>query len=91
VTNRVYFVTPWMCMLCRVKKRTNMNVDMELVAKVAKILETKTTTATVHGAMDEVVKLERRRQLVRDNLEGLTPELLEEMDRPDHDLSDFHD
>jgi Arc/MetJ family transcription regulator len=78
-------------MLGHVKKRTNMNVDMELVGKVSKILGTKTTTATVHAAMDEVVKLERRRQLVRDNLEGLTPELLEEMDRPDHDLSDFHD
>ncbi|MDX6650790.1 MAG: hypothetical protein QOJ97_2741 [Solirubrobacteraceae bacterium] len=78
-------------MLGHVKKRTNMNVDMELVGKVSKILGTKTTTATVHGALDEVLKLERRRQLVRDNLEGLTPELLEEMDRPDHDLSDFHD
>jgi Arc/MetJ family transcription regulator len=78
-------------MLFPVKKRTNMNVDMELVGKVSKILGTKTTTATVHGAMDEVVKLQLRRALAAHDFPDLTPELLEEMDRPDHDLSDFHD
>ena len=66
-----------------------MNVDMELVEKVAAILGTKTTTATVHAAMDEVVKLELRRQLAEDDLPGLTPEVMEEMDRPDHDLTDL--
>jgi Arc/MetJ family transcription regulator len=69
------------------RKRTNMNVDMELVEKVAAILGTKTTTATVHAAMDEVVKLELRRRLAEDDLPGLTPEAMEEMDRPDHDLT----
>lgn len=73
------------------RKRTNMNVDMELVEEVAKILGTKTTTATVHAAMDEVLKLKLRRELAADDLEGLTPEMLEEMDRPRHDLLDFND
>jgi Arc/MetJ family transcription regulator len=69
------------------KKRTNMNVDMELVEKVAEILGTKTMTATVHAAMDEVVNLELRKRLAEDDLPGLTPEVMEEMDRPDHDLT----
>ena len=76
-----------MCILARVRKRTNMNIDMQLVEKAAEILGTKTTTATVHAALDEVVKAELRRRLADDDLPGLTPEAMEEMDRPDHDLS----
>jgi Arc/MetJ family transcription regulator len=70
------------------KKRTNMNVDMELVEKVAGILGTQTTTGTVHAAMEEVVKLQLRLSLAEDDLPGLTPEAMAEMDRPDHDLTD---
>jgi Arc/MetJ family transcription regulator len=63
------------------KKRTNMNVDMELVEKVAAILGTKTTTATVHAALDEVIKLQLRRELADHDFPDLTPEALEEMRR----------
>lgn len=77
-----------MCIVRIVRKRTNMNIDMELVEKVAAILGTKTTTATVHAAMDEVVKLQLRLSLAEDDLPGLTPEAMAEMDRPDHDLTD---
>ena len=78
-----------MCIVRIVRKRTNMNIDMDLVEKVAAILGTKTTTATVHAAMDEVVKLELRKQLAAHDFPELTPEVMEEMDRPEHPPSDF--
>ncbi len=65
-----------------------MNIDMELVAKVAGILGTRNTTETVHAAMDEVVKLQLRRELAADDMPDLTAELLDEMRRSEHDLSD---
>ena len=71
------------------RKRTNINLDMELVGKAAEVLGTKTTTATVHGALDEVVKYELRRRLADHDFPGLTPEALDEMDRPEDPLPDF--
>jgi Arc/MetJ family transcription regulator len=65
-----------------------MNVDMELVEQVSKVLGTKTTTATVHAAMDEVLKLRLRRELAAHDFPDLTPETLEEMRRP-KDLPGF--
>jgi Arc/MetJ family transcription regulator len=76
------------------RKRTNMNVDMERVAEVAEYLGTKGTTATVHAALDEVLKLKLRRELAAAEMPWLNVELLEEMrrdedDLPNIDLSDF--
>jgi Arc/MetJ family transcription regulator len=65
-----------------VKKRTNMNLDMALVAKAAEVLGTNGTTATVHAALDEVVRHELLRQLAADDFPDLTPEALAEMRRP---------
>lgn len=94
MTKDVYGVSVSRCILATVRKRTNMNVDMDLVAQVSKILGTKTTTATVHTAMEEMVKLQYRRELVADDLPGLTVEALANMDRgeedvPNVDLSDL--
>lgn len=84
----MYVVTVWMCILGGVRKRTNMNIDMDLVAKAADILGTKTTTATVHAALDEVVRLQLRRELADYDFPDLTPEALEEM-RRGRDLPPF--
>ena len=65
-----------------VVKRTNINLDMDLVERAADELGTRRTTDTVHEALRDVVARARRARLARRNFEDLTPEALEQMRRP---------
>ena len=63
-------------------KRTNINLDMDLVAQAAHELGTRRTTDTVHEALRAVVARARRARLAERAFEDLTPEALEAMRRP---------
>jgi Arc/MetJ family transcription regulator len=65
-----------------VKKRTNMNIDASLVDQAASVLGTHGTTATVHAAMEDVVRRARRKRLAARDLPDLTPEAVAEMRKP---------
>ena len=62
-------------------RRTSLNLDLDLVAQARDILETRTTTATVHRALEEVVRREALRRLTEWDLGGMTLEDLERMRR----------
>jgi Arc/MetJ family transcription regulator len=64
-----------------VVKRTNINLDMELVDQAARELGTSQTTDTVHEALREVIARARRSRLAERNFEDLTPEALEALRR----------
>jgi Arc/MetJ family transcription regulator len=66
----------------RVVKRTNINLDMDLVQQAARALGTRRTTDTVHEALRDVIARARRTRLAQRDLEDLTPESLEAMRRP---------
>ena len=51
-------------------KRTNINLDIELVEEVAVLLGTRRTSDTVHAAMRDVVAREHRRRLAERDLFG---------------------
>jgi Arc/MetJ family transcription regulator len=63
-------------------KRTNINLDMDLVEQAAHELGTHRTTDTVHQALRDVVARARRARLAQRDFEALTPESLEAMRRP---------
>jgi Arc/MetJ family transcription regulator len=63
-------------------RRTNLNLDMDLVREAGAILGTTQTTATVHAALREIVARERRRELAAHDFPGLGPETLETLRRP---------
>jgi Arc/MetJ family transcription regulator len=63
-------------------RRTNINLDMDLVDEAARELGTRRTTDTVHQALREVVARARRGRLAQRDFEDLTPEALEAMRRP---------
>ncbi len=63
-------------------KRTNINLDMELIDQAAAELGTQRTTDTVHQALRDVVARARRVRLARRDFEDLTPAAVEEMRRP---------
>ena len=63
-------------------RRTNINLDMDLVDEAAQELGTHRTTDTVHQALREVVARARRARLARREFEDLTPEALEAIRRP---------
>ena len=65
-----------------VVRRTNINLDMDLVQQAARELGTERTTDTVHQALRDVVARSRRARLARREFEDLTPEALEAMRRP---------
>lgn len=65
-----------------VVKRTNINLDMDLVEQAAHELGTQRTTDTVHEALRDVIARARRARLAQRDFEGLTPESLEAMRRP---------
>ncbi len=44
-------------------RRTSLNLDLDLVAQARDVLETRTTTETVHRALDQVVTREALRKL----------------------------
>jgi Arc/MetJ family transcription regulator len=47
------------------KKRTSLNLDLDLVAEAKEVLETTETTETVHRALNEVVRQARLRRLAQ--------------------------
>jgi len=58
-------------------KRTSLNLDLDRVAQARKVLRTRTTTETVHRALDEVIRQEALKRL-----SDWTPDLtLEELER----------
>jgi Arc/MetJ family transcription regulator len=65
-----------------VVRRTNINLDMDLVQQAARELGTARTTDTVHQARRDVVARGRRARLAQRDFEDLTPEALESMRRP---------
>ena len=65
----------------RVVKRTNINLDMDLVQQAAQALGTRRTTDTVHEALRDVIARARRTRLAQRDFEDLTPESLEAMRR----------
>ena len=65
-----------------VVRRTNINLDMDLVQQAARELGTERTTDTVHQALRDVVARRRRARLAQRDFEDLRPEALEAMRRP---------
>jgi Arc/MetJ family transcription regulator len=63
-------------------KRTNINLDMDLVERAAHELGTERTTDTVHQALREVIARAYRVRLAQRDFEDLTPDALEAMRRP---------
>jgi len=63
-------------------RRTNINLDGELVDAAAAVLGTVRTTDTVHAALRDVVARAARERLSRRELSDLTPGALEQMRRP---------
>jgi Arc/MetJ family transcription regulator len=63
-------------------RRTNINLDMDLVEQAARELGTRRTTDTVHEALRDVVARGRRARLAQRDFEDLTPESLEALRRP---------
>ena len=66
---------PW------VVKRTNINLDMDLVQQAAQELGTRRTTDTVHEALRDVIARAHRTRLAQRDFEDLTPESLEVLRR----------
>jgi Arc/MetJ family transcription regulator len=65
-----------------VVRRTNINLDMDLVRQAARELGTERTTDTVHQALRDVVGRGRRARLAQRDFDELTPETLDAMRRP---------
>lgn len=63
-------------------KRTNLNLDMDLVQQAARELGTVRTTDTVHEALRDVIARARRARLAARDFTDLTPDALEGMRRP---------
>jgi len=63
-------------------KRTNINLDKDLVDAAAAVLGTTQTTATVHAALREVVDRAARQRLAERDFARLTPEALSAMRSP---------
>jgi len=60
-------------------KRTSLNLDLELVAQARDILNTRTTTETIHRALEEAIREQALRDLAQWDLGGVTLEDLERM------------
>ncbi len=63
-------------------KRTNINLDTDLVDAAAAVLGTTQTTATVHAALREVVDRAARQRLAERDFAPLTPEVLRGLRSP---------
>jgi Arc/MetJ family transcription regulator len=63
-------------------KRTNINLDTELVNAAAVVLGTARTTDTVHAALRDVVDRASRERLARRDFADLTPPALDQLRRP---------
>ncbi len=66
----------------QVVRRTNINLDMELVEQAAHELGTARTTDTVHEALREVIARARRVRLADRDFEDLAPQAVDAMRRP---------
>jgi len=44
-------------------KRTSLNLDLDLVAQARDVLETRTTTETIHRALNDVIRRDALRKL----------------------------
>jgi Arc/MetJ family transcription regulator len=60
-------------------KRTNINLESDLVDAAAQILGTSRTTDTVHAALRAVVERDARTRLAQRDFPGLTAEVLDQM------------
>jgi Arc/MetJ family transcription regulator len=65
-----------------VTKRTNINLDEDLVDAAAAVLGTTQTTATVHAALRDVVDRAARQRLAERDFARLTPKALSEIRSP---------
>jgi Arc/MetJ family transcription regulator len=63
-------------------RRTNINLDTELVDAAAAVLGTARTTDTVHAALRAVIDRAARERLATRDFDDLTPEVLEQLRRP---------
>jgi Arc/MetJ family transcription regulator len=74
------------CILRQVGKiatrRTNINLDTQLVDAAAAVLGTARTTDTVHAALRSVVDRASREALVQREFADLSPAVLEHLRRP---------
>jgi Arc/MetJ family transcription regulator len=75
-------IRPCQVYAASVIKRTNINLDLDLVEQAAHELGTRRTTDTVHEALRDVVARARRVRLARRDFADLTPDALEQMRRP---------
>jgi Arc/MetJ family transcription regulator len=64
-------------------RRTSLNLDFGLVDEAREALGTRGTTETVHAALREIALRDRRRRLLARDFSMLTPELIEELRRPE--------
>jgi Arc/MetJ family transcription regulator len=63
-------------------KRTNINLDTELVAAAGAVLGTERTTDTVHAALRAVIDRAARQRLATRDFDDLTPGALAQLRRP---------
>jgi Arc/MetJ family transcription regulator len=63
-------------------RRTNINLDTELVDAAAAVLGTERTTDTVHAALRTVIDRAARERLATRDFDDLTPDVLEQLRRP---------
>jgi Arc/MetJ family transcription regulator len=63
-------------------RRTNINLNTELVDAAAAVLGTSRTTDTVHAALRAVIDRAARERLAQRDFADLTPALLEQVRRP---------
>ena len=64
-------------------RRTNINLEADLVDAAAQVLGTTRTTDTVHAALREVVERDARMRLTRREFPDLTPEALKQLRAPE--------
>jgi Arc/MetJ family transcription regulator len=63
-------------------RRTNINLDTELVDAAAAVLGTARTTDTVHAALRAVIDRAARERLATRDFDDLTPDVLAQLRRP---------
>ena len=63
-------------------RRTNINLDTQLVEAAAAVLGTARTTDTVHAALRAVIDRAARERLAQQDFADLIPKVLEQLRRP---------
>jgi Arc/MetJ family transcription regulator len=72
------------CMSHTSIKRTNINLDTDLVDAAAEILGTARATDTVHAALRSVIARAARERLAGRDFDDLTPDALDQLRTPRH-------